>query len=177
MTMIKTNKQNGFTIVELLIVIVVIAILATISIIAYSGFQARANDTVRKSDLSSIAKAMNIYRIRNGDYPNISSGCESGSSGAGNGWLNRNYVTSSTSLSVGGCLVREGYTAEEIIDPSKQIACGGATCRAYMVYTCAAGTWIYANLETIPQSSTATDATCSPSLDTAYGMNYMVKID
>jgi type II secretion system protein G len=63
-----TGKQ-GFTIVELLIVIVVIGILAAITIVAYNGVQARARDTTRKSDLSIIAKAINLYYSDNGAYP------------------------------------------------------------------------------------------------------------
>jgi prepilin-type N-terminal cleavage/methylation domain-containing protein len=46
-----TIKQKGFTIVELLIVIVVIAILAAITIVAYNGIQNRANDSSVQSDL------------------------------------------------------------------------------------------------------------------------------
>jgi prepilin-type N-terminal cleavage/methylation domain-containing protein len=46
--MLKT--KSGFTIVELLIVIVVIGILAAITIVAYNGIQDRANDTSVKSD-------------------------------------------------------------------------------------------------------------------------------
>ena len=61
--------MSGFTIVELLIIIVVIAILATISIVAYSGIQARARDNVRKTDLSNIAKAVELYRADNGVLP------------------------------------------------------------------------------------------------------------
>jgi general secretion pathway protein G len=61
--------QKGFTIVELLIVIVVIAILATISIVAYRGVQARARDSQRKSDIATIAKALELYYIDNGKYP------------------------------------------------------------------------------------------------------------
>lgn len=48
--MLKT-KQNGFTIVELLIVIVVIAILAAITVVAFNGIQARASDSVAFNEL------------------------------------------------------------------------------------------------------------------------------
>lgn len=55
------NKQKGFTIVELLIVIVVIAILAAISIVAFTGIQQRARDSERASDVSNIVKALTAY--------------------------------------------------------------------------------------------------------------------
>jgi prepilin-type N-terminal cleavage/methylation domain-containing protein len=54
----KHKNQLGFTIVELLIVIVVIAILAAISIVAYSGIQERSRDSKVKSDMSSLIKAV-----------------------------------------------------------------------------------------------------------------------
>ena len=44
-------QPKGFTIVELLIVIVVIAILAAITIVAFTGIQQRARDSAAKSDL------------------------------------------------------------------------------------------------------------------------------
>lgn len=50
-------KQRGFTIVELLIVIVVIAILAAISIVAYNGIQERAKMAKKEADMSSISRA------------------------------------------------------------------------------------------------------------------------
>jgi general secretion pathway protein G len=55
--------------VELLIVIVVIAILAAISIVAYNGIQDRANDAAVKSDLTNIAKKFELFRIDDGYYP------------------------------------------------------------------------------------------------------------
>lgn len=64
------NKQNrGFTIVELLIVIVVIAILAAISIVAYSGIQQRANNGKTTQALSAWVKAMKLYKVDNSSWP------------------------------------------------------------------------------------------------------------
>ena len=54
---------SGFTIVELLIVIVVIAILATISIVAYSGIQERGHDNAVRSDLSNLAKKEELFKV------------------------------------------------------------------------------------------------------------------
>ncbi len=51
------QKQSGFTIVELLIVIVVIGILAAITIVAYNGVQQRARDAAPKSDLRQAVTA------------------------------------------------------------------------------------------------------------------------
>jgi prepilin-type N-terminal cleavage/methylation domain-containing protein len=52
------QKQTGFTIVELLVVIVVIAILAAITIVAYNGIQDRARVSALSSELTQVAKAV-----------------------------------------------------------------------------------------------------------------------
>ena len=63
------SKQKGFTIVELLIVIVVIGILAAITIVAYNGIQERARVATAQADLSNNAKKMQLYYAENGAYP------------------------------------------------------------------------------------------------------------
>lgn len=63
------QRKAGFTIVELLIVIVVIAILAAISIVAYNGIQNRARDTERVSEAQAIVKAIWQYHAVNGSFP------------------------------------------------------------------------------------------------------------
>lgn len=63
------RKSSGFTIVELLIVIVIIGILAALVIVVYNGLQSRARDTQRKTDIAHIAKAVEAYYAVNGNYP------------------------------------------------------------------------------------------------------------
>jgi len=63
------KSSSGFTIVELLIVIVVIAILAAITIVAYNGIQQRARDGERRTEMQTIEKALALYFIDNGSYP------------------------------------------------------------------------------------------------------------
>lgn len=65
----KMIKQKGFTIVELLIVIVVIGILAAIVIVAYNGIQTQAHDTHRVSDVDQVKKFMELYYVKHGYYP------------------------------------------------------------------------------------------------------------
>lgn len=63
------TKQTGFTIVELLIVIVVIGILAAITIVTFSGIQNRTIETTVKTDLIQAGKAMEIIKVTDGAYP------------------------------------------------------------------------------------------------------------
>lgn len=60
---------RGFTIVELLIVIVVIAILAAIVIVAYNGVTNRGYVSRSQSELASIARAVQIFQTVNSRYP------------------------------------------------------------------------------------------------------------
>jgi prepilin-type N-terminal cleavage/methylation domain-containing protein len=70
----KLRAKSGFTIVELLIVIVVIAILAAITIVAYNGITARANSASSLASAQSAAKKLEIWNAEKGSYPTAYSG-------------------------------------------------------------------------------------------------------
>lgn len=65
------EKQKGFTIVELLIVVVVIAILATITIVSYNGITNQAKNASVASDIKNFAKIIEMQRSSgdSGTYP------------------------------------------------------------------------------------------------------------
>lgn len=65
----KQTKARGFTIVELLIVIIVIAILAAITIVAYNGVQTRAHTTAQKNAAENLAKKVEAFNAITGNYP------------------------------------------------------------------------------------------------------------
>lgn len=64
----KYNKK-GFTLVELLVVITIIAILASIGLVMYSGVQKSGRIAKRIGDLKAIQTALELYHSRNGSYP------------------------------------------------------------------------------------------------------------
>ena len=65
------RKQHGFTIVELLIVIVVIGILAALVITTFSGIQQKARDTERQTDIKALHGQMEAYAAQSGSYPTL----------------------------------------------------------------------------------------------------------
>jgi prepilin-type N-terminal cleavage/methylation domain-containing protein len=65
----KYKQQPGFTIVELLIVVVVIAILAAVTIVSYNGIQARAKVSASIAEIKSVNSAIQLYHAENGVYP------------------------------------------------------------------------------------------------------------
>lgn len=70
------KSQPGFTIVELLIVIVVIGILAAITIVAYNGIQDRARTVALQSDLSQVDQQLKLFQAEAGTYPaTVSTNC------------------------------------------------------------------------------------------------------
>ena len=169
------SKQKGFTIVELLIVIVVIGIIAAIVMNSFGEAQKKARDADRKQDLAQIAKLLQVYSLENNGPMAGSSGC--GSAGNGNGFFNYSDG-SSYPKSMMQCLIDAGLTTTSIRD--KSLSCGGLSCRTYMKYTCVQSgqrvTHVFANLETGTHDGTETDGTCGSSLDSGYGMNYFVRI-
>ncbi len=65
------GKNKGFTIVELLIVIVVIGILALLVITTYAGIQQKARNTKRSFDVAAIQTQLEAFYQANGYYPNL----------------------------------------------------------------------------------------------------------
>ena len=75
------HKRLGFTIVELIITIVIIAILASITTIAYRETQKNARNEARKTDVAILMGALEEYRADKGGYP-VMTTCTTGPGGA-----------------------------------------------------------------------------------------------
>lgn len=68
------RKNFGFTLIELLVVMAILAILASVGFGQYTNSQIKARDSQRKSDLSNIARALEMYYNDNQSYPTASNG-------------------------------------------------------------------------------------------------------
>jgi len=88
------NKNQGFTIVELLIVVVVIAILAAITIVSYNGITNRANASAAKSTAATWQKKIELYQAEKGGYPFAFSSLNTSPTTSADAW----YVAPTTPL-------------------------------------------------------------------------------
>ena len=137
----KSKKQTGFTIVELLIVIVVIAILAAITIVAYNGIQNRANNSARYSELKAWVKHFELYKAQYGSYPAAASGgyCLGSNFPVGGGGVARcrDYNSTSTTSYVesdNAALMTELQKASSSLPSGKRIGVRG-TVGPYVEYS------------------------------------------
>jgi len=65
----KYNKNKGFTVVEMLVIITIIGIISSVVLVSISSFRANARDVVRYSDLENVQLALHLYHDKNGSYP------------------------------------------------------------------------------------------------------------
>lgn len=144
----KKRDQKGFTIVELLIVIVVIGILAALVVTTYSGIQAKARDSKRQTDVQALQTQIEAFYASNNYYPALgdindaawrktnmksldagamtdpssSSATLSGSDAvAGGKQYGYDVKTGSTDCDAKGTVTCDGYTLSAYLEGSKTV--------------------------------------------------------
>lgn len=65
------NNKKGFTIIELIVVIAIIAVLAGIVLVSVNGYISKARNVRRISDVTSYVKALSLYYVDKGKYPDM----------------------------------------------------------------------------------------------------------
>lgn len=135
---IRNNK--GFTIVELLIVIVVIGILAALVLNSFRGVQERARDTKRRTDVNAQASQLEVYYTDQGHYPlatqvSQDSFITSNFKGADlNAWRAPNQNTNSMVNSATPDKDHYGYQAFQTDGTTPCSAADGSDCAHFKLY-------------------------------------------
>lgn len=119
-------QNRGFTIVELLIVIVVIGILAAITVVAFNGIQSRAENTKTITSVAAYTKALNLYRTENGTFPQHFYSCL-GPIGT---------TCSNVTDSVGACPGSGGAQAQSVFDAAMKAVAGSLPAPSTQRMTC-----------------------------------------
>ncbi|HHL32477.1 MAG TPA: type II secretion system protein GspG [Oceanospirillales bacterium] len=71
------NKQRGFTLIEILIVVVILSILAITVVPQFLDQPAKARVARAQSDIQNLKKALSMYKLDNFNYPSTSQGLQS----------------------------------------------------------------------------------------------------
>ena len=63
-------NKNAFTLVELIVVIIILAILWTIAFVSFQNYTDNSRDWVRKSDIANLMNSLELYKSKTWEYPN-----------------------------------------------------------------------------------------------------------
>lgn len=142
----RSEKQKGFTIVELLIVIVVIGILAAITLVAYNGIQQRGRDANIQAMANQIQKNLQLWYLDTGVLPAAgygSTGAAANDACPGNtttsgGWFQSGlYFCTMQDL-----LKARGYLTNNLDSTLPKNTVTGSSSTVFMFYNCGTGRYI-----------------------------------
>ncbi|MBV1876387.1 MAG: type II secretion system major pseudopilin GspG [Pseudomonadales bacterium] len=74
--MLNTNRSAGFTLIEIMIVVVILGILGSLVVQNIFGRTDQARVVAAQSDIESIGSALELYRLDNGVYPSTDQGLD-----------------------------------------------------------------------------------------------------
>lgn len=177
-------NRRGFTIVELIVVITIIALLAAVAVVSYNSAQSRARDSVRKNDIASLAKQIQIYGLQKQTF----TGNCGDSTDTLNGYTNYDYAVSGN-VTITECLKAFDPTNKQLNDPSGCLTLtdATATCKtsirsAYAAYNTIATNghfYLVTKLETEVGTPTIDSSDMDATLQTnvkGAGFNYLLKV-
>ena len=123
----KRSFQSGFTIVELVVVVVVIAFLAAVTIVAYNGISKRATTALLQSDLDQAAKTLENDKTLSGDgtYPTDLLSANNGKGLRASNGATYQYSAYNTLNPKGFCLTETVGTSSQYVDQSGTIKPNG----------------------------------------------------
>lgn len=176
--MIKSLKQRGFTLIEIMVVVAIISILSLVILASINEARKGARDKVRISDLEQAKSALHIYAVNNKTY--LVAG--TGNAGNGQGWFSYNSGSYATSVVQG--LMNAGlltvYLNDPLVPANSTLTNGH---RPYMIYFhspggATQGVCLFAQLER-PNAghialfdSAPISASTKNTLRNSYNMNY-----
>ncbi|PIZ62323.1 hypothetical protein COY16_04700 [Candidatus Roizmanbacteria bacterium CG_4_10_14_0_2_um_filter_39_13] len=113
-----TKSKFGFTLIELIVVISIIGLLATVGITSYTNVQKAARDSKRISDFIELVDAMTVYNIDNNSYPGVDD-------------YQGKHFSSSCSSDLSSDLLSKGYLNKIPSDPLDNANCTDNSDTAY----------------------------------------------
>ncbi len=100
----RRNHQEGFTLIELMVVILIIGLLATIVVQSLRGATDKAKRTKAEADIAELKTALDRYYLDNGNYPTTEQGLQA-------------LVTAPTSGPIPANYEDGGYVQQIPLDP------------------------------------------------------------
>lgn len=164
----KRGRVQGFTIVELLIVIIVVALLATLVAVAYGNTRAQARDITIRDTADKFADAIKLVQAKTGNFPyggvgsttaaSAATGCADGANGF------QAPAVGGITCTIGDALVAMGYLPDRLFDSASlpaNVYYGGTPKHVFMVYTCSGKSYLFFTLERPAASDTTSFSTAA----------------